>query len=515
MAVVLNRPLSADPKNAQPIAANCAMMMTHKIHNAACRVAVGADFGTCNAEGFTGVLKGGKPSDSENECQSVGRYDLSDGLPFTLQSNLTDRQVDGSSRKMDASSTDTAASLIGEPPEVVAGRLRHLPGFVFLDSSSEAQGAVSIITALPDEVLTGHISHPEPLKAALEQLKVAESSRFDLGFPRGGLFGSVDFDGSYTFGRYSHVLVFHHDSGDWTEVGDVLGAEMRTGDRENTPTQPIEFQHLMGQNDFCARVRKAQDYIAAGDIYQVNLAHRFSGKWQAGRDAFDFYRVLRDRSPSPMGAFLHLGDRQVLSTSPESFLKMSGRWVQTRPIKGTRPRFADEARDALSAIELQQSEKEAAELVMITDLERNDLGQVCEFGTVTVPEMLRLEAFEQVYHLISTVEGTLRQGVDHVDALAHCFPGGSISGAPKKRSLEIIAELEPFSRGLYTGAIGYFGANGESHFNIAIRTAVVEGDEIQFHVGSGIVADSDPEKEWQETLHKAAGILSAAGENCD
>ena len=211
-----------------------------------------------------------------------------------------------------------------------------------------------------------------------------------------------------------------------------------------------------------------------------------------------------------MGAFLDLGGRQILSASPESFLKMSGRWIQTRPIKGTRPRFADQARDALSAMELQQSEKESAELVMITDLERNDLGQVCDFGTVTVPEMLRLEAFQQVYHLISTVEGTLRENLDHIEVLKQCFPGGSISGAPKKRALEIIAELEPEPRGLYTGAIGYLGANAESHFNIAIRTAIAEGDEISFHAGAGIVADSDHEKEWEETLHKAAGILSAA-----
>jgi anthranilate/para-aminobenzoate synthase component I len=148
---------------------------------------------------------------------------------------------------------------------------------------------------------------------------------------------------------------------------------------------------------------------------------------------------------------------------------------------------------------------------MITDLERNDLGQVCEYGSVNVPDLLRLERFEQVFHLVSTVEGHLRPGVSHVAALRACFPGGSISGAPKKRALEIIAELEPCRRGLYTGAIGYFGYNGESQFSIAIRTAVFKAGQASFHVGAGIVADSVPEREWQETLDKASGLLLAAG----
>ena len=148
---------------------------------------------------------------------------------------------------------------------------------------------------------------------------------------------------------------------------------------------------------------------------------------------------------------------------------------------------------------------------MITDLERNDLGQVCEYGSVRVPELLHLEAYEQVFHLVSTVEGLLRDEVSHVEALRACFPGGSISGAPKKRAMEIIAELEPFPRGIYTGAIGYFGFNGESRFSMAIRTAVFEPERTHFHVGAGIVADSDEESEWRETWHKAAGLLLAAG----
>ena len=189
---------------------------------------------------------------------------------------------------------------------------------------------------------------------------------------------------------------------------------------------------------------------------------------------------------------------------------MSGRAVRTRPIKGTRPRRAETNADEKSAYDLITSPKEIAELIMITDLERNDLGQVCEFGSVSVPELLKLERHEQVFHLVSTVEGRLRPEVDHLAALRACFPGGSITGAPKRRARQIIAELEPAPRGLYTGAIGWLGFNGESQFNIAIRTVVIEDGRAHFHVGAGIVADSTPEREWQETLDKAAGILLAA-----
>jgi anthranilate/para-aminobenzoate synthase component I len=206
-----------------------------------------------------------------------------------------------------------------------------------------------------------------------------------------------------------------------------------------------------------------------------------------------------------------LDGREVLSSSPETFLRISGSGIETRPIKGTRPRFPDAAEDRRSAYELQTSPKEIAELVMITDLLRNDLGQVCEFGSVAVDEMLQLETLEQVHHLVSTVSGRLRDDVGPVDALAACFPGGSITGAPKKRAMEIISELEKGPRGLYCGAMGYLGYNGESQFSIAIRTMVREGGKLSFHAGAGIVADSDPLKEYEETLHKAAGIRMALG----
>ncbi len=224
---------------------------------------------------------------------------------------------------------------------------------------------------------------------------------------------------------------------------------------------------------------------------------------------WDFFEKLSAVSPAPFSAFLDCGEFQIASSSPEQFLRMSGSQIISRPIKGTRPRDADATRDAQLAYELQTSAKELSELVMITDLLRSDLGKVCEFGSVQVPELAKLEKFAQVQHLVSTIEGRLRKDVTHFAAFASCFPGGSITGAPKFRAMEIIDELEPISRGPYCGAIGYLGFNRESQLNIAIRTAICAQGKIHFNVGAGIVADSNPEAEYEETLAKAAGFLAA------
>jgi anthranilate/para-aminobenzoate synthase component I len=257
-------------------------------------------------------------------------------------------------------------------------------------------------------------------------------------------------------------------------------------------------------------VRRVIDLILAGDLFQANLSQRFRATLPDGLTPLGLFRRLAHGNPAPFLAYVKDGDDVVASSSPERFLRLDGRRVETRPIKGTRPRGATHELDTRLADELEGSAKERAELVMITDLERNDLGQVCEFGSVHVSEWLKLERYAQVQHLASTVEGRLREDVDHLDAFAACFPGGSISGAPKKRALEIIRELEPHRRELYTGAIGGFGFNGESRFSIAIRTAWREGDLIRFDTGAGIVADSDPAHEWEETRHKAQGLLRAA-----
>jgi len=267
------------------------------------------------------------------------------------------------------------------------------------------------------------------------------------------------------------------------------------------------------KKEFISAVARAQRYICAGDIYQVNLSQRLTV--QCDYTGWELFLKLSAVSPAPFSAFLDCdaGERhgrfQIASSSPEQFLRMSGSHIVTRPIKGTRPRDADPTRDAQLAYELQTSAKELAELVMITDLLRNDLGKVCEYGSVQVPELARLEKFAQVQHLVSTVEGRLRNDLTHFAAFASCFPGGSINGAPKFRAMEIIDELEPVSRGPYCGAIGYLGFNRESQLSIAIRTAVCQDGTAHFNVGAGIVADSNPEAEYEETLAKARGFFAA------
>lgn len=399
--------------------------------------------------------------------------------------------------------------LDGLTPSDVAARLRHLGDLVFFDTAgnqpSSAPMPVSVIAARPLRLVEGNLH----VAADRARLREAGSSPVgagtDRGFPVGGLCGWVGYDGAFRFGVFPEMLVYVHGTGEWWECGS-LSAVLREPQVEAVSVG--EFIPGTAQSDYLDHVRLAQEWIAAGDIYQVNLSQSFTASVTGG-SLFPLYEHLREATPAPMAAWLSLGGTEVLSSSPETFLRISGRGIETRPIKGTRPRFADRDEDLRSAYELQTSIKEISELVMITDLLRNDLGQVCEFGSVKVEEMLKLETLGQVHHLVSTVTGTLRPEVDAIDALAECFPGGSITGAPKKRAMEIIAALEQRERGIYCGAIGWLGFNGESQFNIAIRTLVREGDTLTYDVGGGIVADSDPQKEYEETLHKAAGIRLA------
>ena len=263
----------------------------------------------------------------------------------------------------------------------------------------------------------------------------------------------------------------------------------------------------LSRDEFIDRVVRAKAYITSGDIYQVNLSHRLS--LACSYTGHQLFEALTDVSPAPFGAYLHAGDFELISSSPELFLRACGAQVRTRPIKGTRPRGTDAEQDSQLSYQLQTSSKEMAELVMITDLLRNDFGRVCEFGSVHVPELARLEKFAQVQHLVSTVEGRLRPEVTHLGALSACFPGGSITGAPKVRAMEIIDELEPLARGPYTGALGYLGFNRESQLAMTIRTALVKDGLVHFQVGAGIVADSDPADEYAETLAKARGFIEA------
>ncbi len=366
--------------------------------------------------------------------------------------------------------------------------------------------------------------------------------------PRGAAIGYISYEGAFRFGWFPQINVIEENqpSAAWStrreRVDEVLrhpelvegsdtrgiGAwvensrEVRAAGLEGGVSDPstslrsAQDDGDRGENpwranqtraEFEARVARAQEYIAAGDIYQVNLAQKFATPFSG--NAYRLFEHLLARSPAPGGAFLDFGDTRILSASPELFLRIRGRHVTTRPIKGTRPRDRDPLRDEQLAFELQTDPKELAELIMITDLERNDLGRICEYGSVTVTRLAQLERFPQVFHLVSTVEGLLRLDVDALEAVRACIPGGSITGAPKKRACEIIGELEPCARGIYTGLIGYFDANGDATFSLAIRTLVQEGNELYFSTGSGITAGSVPAREYEETLHKASGMQLA------
>lgn len=312
------------------------------------------------------------------------------------------------------------------------------------------------------------------------------------------------------FGFYDHMLVFDHRA---QRVFEITGLVTDRDRIASVPTisAPASVTRALRSNmsraDYCRAVERVRAYIAGGDVYQVNLAQRFEGTVEAA--APDLYRALRHVNPAPYGAYLDIGAAQVLSSSPECFLRLTGRHAVTRPIKGTRRRSGDPDRDRQLGDELLRSPKDNAELVMITDLERNDLGRVCAFGSVRVSDLVRVESYATVLHLVSTVEGQLRPGVSHVHAVRACFPGGSITGAPKIRAMEIIDELEPHARGVYCGAIGFLGFNEVSHLNIAIRTLVYRRGDVTFHAGGGIVIDSDPAAEYDETMAKAQGIIHA------
>ncbi len=261
---------------------------------------------------------------------------------------------------------------------------------------------------------------------------------------------------------------------------------------------PMAFKHA---------VQRTIDYIEAGDIYQANITQRFRAKLPSGFDRLSLYQALRTRNPATFAAYLDFGATSILSSSPERFLKVSDGQVETRPIKGTRPRGRGPAEDKALAVELLASAKDRAENLMIVDLLRNDISRVCRIGSVKVPTLFGLESYATVHHLVSVVTGALADGRNSVDLLRACFPGGSVTGAPKIRAMEIIAELEPTARGPYCGSVGYLSADGAMDSNIVIRTYCIQDQDLTLQVGGGIVADSDPQAEYEESLAKAKALI--------
>jgi len=457
-------------------------------------------------------------------------------------------------------------------PEMLAERLRNEEGLVLLRSSlfDSPEARYSFVTARPFLTFRSSGSRCE-LRSALDSqilfgdpwhlleslmLRYELLDEMDLPFPLGGCFGYWGYDlknfveprlcrraindlelPDCHVGFYDSLVVFDHRLGKTWVVSTGLREDgsrseehaqkqftfwqrhledspVRRTDVSSTNLQERSLECAgskvtsnLSRGQFLDDVLRAQAFIRSGDIYQVNLSQRLAAPWPFS--AWELFQRLSAVSPASFTAYLDCGEYQISSSSPEMFLRLSGRHIQTRPIKGTRPRSTDLTRDAQLTYELQTSPKEMSELVMITDLLRNDLGKVCEFGSVQVPELVRLERYPQVQHLVSTVEGRLRSDITHFAAFASCFPGGSITGAPKFRAMDIIDELEPVARGPYTGALGYLGFNRESQLSILIRAAVCKQNHAFFQVGAGIVADSNPSAEYDETLAKAQGFLQA------
>lgn len=356
------------------------------------------------------------------------------------------------------------------------------------------------------------------------------------GFPVGGAVGYIGYEAAkqfqdfnwmshqskipnVQFGFYDVVYVLEHRSKTLYKVEVSLCPDTQAVSQEldmisasSKPAFLLGFQVekpvvSLTYEQYKSAVDAVLDYIRKGDIYQVNFSYKvdapFSGSLRA------IYDRLRDVSPAPYSSFLSFDDFSVFSSSPECFVDIRHQTIKTLPIKGTVSRGGTDEEDLALKETLLLSEKDAAELLMIVDLERNDLARVCKQSTVHVPDLKRLETYAQVHHLVSTVQGELRDDCSHVDAVATLFPGGSITGAPKIRAMEIIDELETSARSVYTGIIGCFGFNKFSQFNIAIRTIYAHNGVLSFHIGSGVVVDSTPEKEWEETRVKAKGMLEA------
>lgn len=278
----------------------------------------------------------------------------------------------------------------------------------------------------------------------------------------------------------------------------------------NGPAEDLPFASTMGEAAFKAAVQRIKDYTAAGDVMQVVPAHRLSAPFAT--DPVQLYRAIRRLNPSPYLYCLNLGDHQVVGSSPEILVRVQDGLATVRPIAGTRKRGATPEQDRALEAELLADPKEIAEHLMLIDLGRNDIGRVAETGSVKLTDKMAIERYSHVMHIVSNVTGQLKAGVDALDALAATFPAGTLSGAPKVRAMEIIQELEPHKRGIYGGAVGYLGWCGNMDMAIAIRTAVIKDGQIHVQAGAGVVADSDPQSEWEETMNKARAMMRAAAQ---
>ena len=370
---------------------------------------------------------------------------------------------------------------VNEPLEVIAKTLRNRPGF---KEQRFVGGAV------------GYISYD----AARYWEKLPQKAFDDQQFPdvKVGIFD----DGIIYDHRNKQAFYYYLHENRLDEINKRL--------RETDDNEVVEHKQLKvntSKERFQGAVEKAKEYVTAGDIFQVVLSKRYD--FQVEGNLVGFYRNLRKINPSPYMYFLKSGEHQIVGSSPEMLVRVENRAVETFPIAGTRPHLKDPAENKKLSEELLADPKERAEHVMLVDLGRNDIGKVSKFGSVHLPEFMKVHQYSHVQHIVSRVVGKLRDEFDAYDALRAVFPAGTVSGAPKIRAMEIIEELEPTRRGPYAGAVGYFSYNGNADFAITIRTLVANGENGHIQVGAGIVADSDPEKEWYETEHKARALIKA------
>ncbi|RDY24639.1 aminodeoxychorismate synthase component I [Romboutsia maritimum] len=416
-----------------------------------------------------------------------------------------------------------------------------------LDSAMDKEklGRYSFISSKPFKVIKYKDTEINPLdnlKNELDKYKIKNNTQLPF---IGGAVGYLSYDlGNYLerlprtaiddtnvydlyFGLYNYVVVIDHlENKTYIATPDLdveneiflieeIENRIKKSEEEGINTICYEEKHVEStklksnftKEEFKNSVQRVREYIRKGDIYQVNLTQRFSGK--TSLSSYELYRDLRKFSPAPFGAFLNFEKTSILSNSPERFIKCIDKKIETRPIKGTRPRGKNKEEDLNLQEELRNSEKDRAELLMIVDLERNDVGRISKIGSVKVPELFVIESYTNVNHLVSTVIGELEEGKDAIDLIKATFPGGSITGAPKIRAMEIIDELEPTQRNVYTGSIGYIGFDGNVDLNIAIRTIIKQSDNVYFQVGGGMTWDSNPDDEYQETLDKAKSIMKA------
>lgn len=416
-----------------------------------------------------------------------------------------------------------------------------------LDSSMDKEklGRYTFISSNPFKILKYKNSSENPLDNLQQELKKYRvKNNTNLPFV-GGAVGYLSYDlGNYIerlprnskddlngydlyFGLYNYVIVIDHlenktyiatpdlDIKKEEIIVNIIEDKIKEAEKEGIDSicyeekevDPVRLKSNFTKKEFEESVQKVKDYIRSGDIYQANLTQRFSTKTTLS--SYELYRDLRKISPAPFGAYLNFDDFNILSNSPERFIKCIDRKIETRPIKGTRPRGKNKEEDLKLQEELRNSEKDRAELLMIVDLERNDIGKISKIGSVKVPELFVIEPYANVNHLVATVTGELEDDKDAIDIIKATFPGGSITGAPKIRSMEIIDELEPTQRNVYTGSIGYIGFDGDMDLNIAIRTIIKKDDDVYFQVGGGMTWGSNPSEEYQETLDKAGSIMKA------